>query len=128
MEFDKHFGERKKEEPLTTILVGKFDARKEIDRIIRELRMTMIYSLQSNLIRKPEKEARIAKEEYNRDLAQIHLAEQKYLERLEQAKKSGAIDNEDYFRARFDILGGFSPFERMRTEARETYRDVVKFD
>ena len=126
MEFDKHFGERE-EKPLTSILVGKFDARDEMDKVVRRLEMTIIKPMQSNLIRKPEEEARIAKAQYDRTLAQVNLAEQQYLERLEQAKKSGVIDSDDYFRARIDVSSPFSPFGRMRTEAREAYRDVVKF-
>ena len=127
MEFDKHFGERREEKPLTVILVGKFDARDEMDRTVRNLEMTMIKPMQSNLIRKPEEEARIAKEQYDRTVAQVNLAEQQYLERLEQAKKAGAVDNDDYFRTRMDVSNSLSPFGRMRTEARDTYRKVVKF-
>ncbi len=127
MEFDKHFRERKEERPLTTILVGKFEARDEMDKAVRRLERTMIKPMQSSLIRKPEEEARIAKEQYDRTVAQVNLAEQQYLERLEQAKKAGAVDNDDYVRARMDVSGLFSPFERMRAEAREAYRDVVKF-
>ena len=127
MEFDKHFGERKEGRSLTAILVGKFDARDEMDKVVRRLKMTMIKPIQSNLIRKPEEEARIAKEQYDRTVAQVNLAEQQYLERLEQAKKAGAVDNDDYVRARMDVSSLLSPFGRMRTEARESYRDVVKF-
>lgn len=128
MEFDKHFGERREERPLTTILVGKFDARDEMDKAIRRLEMTMIKPMQSNLIRKPEEEARIAKAQYDRTLAQVDLAERQYLERLEQAKKAGAVDNDNYFRARMDVSSPFSSFGRMRTGTREAYRDVIKFD
>ncbi len=127
MKFNKHFGERREEKPLTTILVGKFDARDEMDRAVRRLELTMIKPIQSNLIRKPEEEARIAKDQYDRTVAQVDLAERQYLERLEQVKKAGAIDNDDYFRARMDVSSPFSSFGRMRAEAREAYRDVVKF-
>lgn len=84
--------------------------------------------MQSNQKRKPEEEAQIAKEQYNRTLAQIDSAQQIYLERLEQAKEAGAVDNEDYVRAMMDISSQFNPFERMREEAGEAYREVVKFD
>jgi hypothetical protein len=49
-------------------------------------------------------------------VAQVNLAERQYLERLEQAKKAGAIDNDDYVRARMDVSNPFSPFGRMKNE------------
>ena len=129
MEFDKHFGKRQEEKHLTTILVGKFDARDEMDRAVRTLELTMIKPMQSqsNLIRKPEEEARIAKQQYDKTLAQIDLAQQRYMERLEQAKKEGVVENDDYNGARIDVSSPHSSFGRMRDKAREAYREVVKF-
>ena len=125
MKFDKYFGE--KENTPTTVLVGKFDARDEMHRAVRNLKMIMIKPMQSNLIRKPKEEASIAQAQYDRSLAEINAVERQYLERLEQAKKAGGVDNEDYLWARLDISSPLNPFERMRTEAKDAYRKTNKF-
>jgi len=125
MEFGKHFEKRQEEKYLTPIL--KFNARNELDITVRKLELTMIKPMQNNLIRKSEEEERIAKQQCDQTLAQINLAQQRYMERLEQAKKAGAVDYDDYNGARMDVSSPFSAFERMRNEAREAYREVVKF-
>ncbi len=126
MEFNECFGERK-QEPSTSILVGKFDARDEMYQAAQRLKLTMIKPMQSVFIRSPEEEARSAKQQLDRTIAEIDLAQQRYTGRLESAKKEGSVNNENYSRATMDILSSFSPFERMREEAREAYRKIVKF-
>ena len=125
MEFDKHF----KIKPKITLSSDKFNTRDEMDKAVRRLELTMVKPMQSNFIRKPEEEARIAKQQYDQTLTQINLAQQRYMERLEQAKEAGAIDNAGYIKAaEMDISDPFSSFGRMRRNAEEAYRKVVKFD
>lgn len=100
-----------------------------MDKIVRELELTLIRPLQNiNIIRKPEEKAIIANEEYYRNLAQINSAQQKYMERLEEARKSGAIDDTDYVKAIRGVSGLHSPFQEMIREAERNYRDAVEFD
>ena len=127
MVLNKHFGEREEKKLLNIILVERFDARNEMDRAVRNLKMSMTQPMQSIFIRSPEEEARITKEQYDRTLTQINLAQQRYLERLEHAKKADAVGSEDYTRARMDVSSSFSPFGRMRTKAREAYESVVRY-
>ena len=117
----------KEEQLLTRILIEKFDARDEMERAVQRLSMLMIKPIQSFLINHPEEEARISQQQRDKALSEINLAQQSYTERLESAKDAGEIDSKDYFRAQRDASGMFSPFERMRQEAREEYRNVVKF-
>ncbi|MEK6827326.1 MAG: hypothetical protein AABX99_02460, partial [Nanoarchaeota archaeon] len=82
----------------------------------------------SIFIREPKEEARIAKQQYGRAIAQIDFAQKQYMQRLEQAKKESAIDDFDYIKARMGVSDMFSPFQRMRDEVRESYRKIVGFD
>ena len=106
----------------------RFDAREELDRAVRDLEYSTIHPINSPFIRRPEEEAREAREQRDRTLALIDFAQQSYLAELESARKTGVLINEDYRRALLDAQSPFSHFDRMKREAQSAYREVVKFD
>ncbi len=106
----------------------KFNPTDELHSTLRRLEMTMTKPERSFFIIEPKEEARIAKQQYARAIAQIDLAQEQYLQRLELAKKERAIDEFDFIKARMNVSDMFGPFSRMRDEVRESYREIVGFN
>jgi len=104
-----------------------FDYREELGRKVLELRLAEIKPPSSTFIKRPEEEAREAKNYLDSRLAQVSIAERDFKEDLEIARKSRRISFEDYLKASSEMLGHFSPFERLRREARDDYGEKVKF-
>lgn len=75
----------------------------------------------------PEEEAARVDSWYGSRLREIAMEEAAFRQRLDSARKSGAIDESDYMGARMDLEFTTSPFKRAKQEAFEKYHKERKF-
>ena len=111
---------------LLFIIPQRFEPREELDKAVRGLELSIIQTINSNTISKEE--AKEAKQQMDRTLAQINFAQSRYMDNLNGARQAGIIDTQDYERAMLDAQSQFSGFERMKEKARRDYREVVNWD
>ena len=108
------------------IIPQRFEPREELDKAVRGLELSIIQPINSKTI--PKDEAKEAKQQIDRTLAQINFAQSRYMDNLNGARQAGIIDTQDYERAMLDAQSQFSGFERMKEKARRDYREVVNWD
>lgn len=103
-----------------------YDTRKDLDRMEHSLDWSLnakpLFNFNTN---SAENTVRV-QSWHDARLAEIASAEQRYSQRLEEARRSGAIDASDYSRALNALHFPTNPFEKARRDANEVYRKESK--
>lgn len=113
-------------EPLENIMRIPYDAREDLDRMEHSLDWSLNAKPLFNFNTNSEENTARVQSWHDARLAEIASAQQRYQQRLEQARKSGAIDASDYSRALMDLHCPTNPFEKARRDANEVYRKESK--
>ena len=113
---------REKRKDLSGLIKRNFDAKKELYRVLDDLRFRLPKPKEKMIKRDFEDEERkLAQTELQGALIEVDKTRKKYFLMLKNAQVLGEIDREDYFRIERDATHSFERFER---DIRERYSEL----